>query len=135
MNRLVSVVLCAICVWIWVACGTAEAGDGRFTRTTRTFTVNRYTAPRLSTGQYRGPRYSPVKSQPRRYTWQRNLGKLEGYMLAPKPARGTHRNRERFVVRGATTRHRAERRIGIVRRRESRSERIRTRWGGFGTHN
>jgi hypothetical protein len=135
MKTMVSVVLCAMCVWIVGACGTAEAGPGRFTQTTRTLTVNKYVAPRVSHNQHSGSHYSPVKFQPRRYTWQRNLGKLEGYMLAPKPHRGTYRNRERFVVRGATTRRREVRRFGIVRRRESRSERIRTRWGGFGTHN
>jgi len=135
MKKVMYIVLCGSCVWIAAACGTAEAGDGRFIRTTRTFTVNRYTAPRFSVGQYRGSRYSPVKFQPRRYSWQRNLGKLEGYMLVPKPRRGTHRSRERLFVRGATTRHRERKRIGIVRRRESRGERVRTRWGGFGTHN
>ncbi len=135
MKKLLYIVLCTSLLWIGAACSTAEAQDTGLVLTTKSLTVSKHSAPRLTHKQYRGSHYSPVKFQPRRYTWQRNLGQLEGYMPAPKAERTTYRIRTRPVVSGATTRHRAATRTGVVRRRASRSARNRTQWGGFGTHN
>ena len=134
MKRLSRISLCTILLWLGAVCGTAEAKGMGLVPTRRSLTRNRYSAPRLSHKQYRGSHYSPVQFSPRRYAWQRNLGKLKGYMPVPKPNRATHRIRKRLVVRGATTRRREATRIGVVRRRESRGARIRTRRSGFGTH-
>ena len=134
MKKLSCISMCTILVWLGAVCGTAEAKGRGLVLTRKTLTRNRYSAPRLSHKQYRGSHYSPVQFSPRRYAWQRNLGKLTGFKPVPKPNRATHRIRKRLVVRGATTRRREATRIGVVRRRESRGARIRTRWSGFGTH-
>ena len=130
MKKVVFISLCAVFVWMTAECGVASA-DGVGLQLSK----NRYTTRRLSHKQYRGSGYSPVKVQPRRFTQQRNLGKLTGYSLAPKPTRTTSRVRTRLAVKGATTIRRAANRRELKRRRESRSARNRTVRGGAGIRN
>ena len=91
-----------------------------------------YQPRRLSVPRYRRLHYSRLKFTPRRYTWQRNLGKHIGYRPTPIPAR-RDRNRLRVPARGPNTRRRASIRRRLVRRRKSRAARVRTLRSGLGT--
>jgi hypothetical protein len=153
MNKRLSTFLCAALLCGGVTCGLAAAQTTGPTLTKHVYRPRRFSASglpaaaqttgstltkhvyqprRFSASRYRGMRYSPVKFTPRRYTWQRNLGKHISFKSPPKPARG-ERKRLRLPVRGPNTRRRAAFRRTSIRRRVSRAARIRTVRGGFGT--
>lgn len=128
MNKRFCAFLSLVLLWGGVISAPSEAQA-----TGSSLTRHRYTARRFSPKRYSGTGYSPVKFTPRRYTWQRNLGKQVAYRSTLKPARRT-RNRLRIPARGPNTRRRrAAMHRTRIRRRESRTARVRTVRGGFGT--
>jgi hypothetical protein len=127
MNKKSLMFLCVV-----LLCGGVTSPMPEVRAEDSSLTKHVYQPRRLSVPRYRRLQYSRLKFTPRRYAWQRNVGKRIGYRSPPIPAR-SERKRVRIPARGPNTRRQAPLRRTRVRRRESRAARVRTVRSGLGT--
>jgi hypothetical protein len=129
MNKKYIMFICVVFLFGGITSALAEARTDDSSLTKQV-----YRPRRLSVARYRRRHYSRLKFTPRRYTWQRNLGKRTAYRNPPIPLQRAHK-RLRIPARGPDRRRRATVRRPRLRHREAHAERVRTVRGGLGTGN